>query len=155
MTQTTRSSGVAVQSVLVRYRLVVYVVGLLAIVAPIVLSQVGVTVSSGIRTVIVLASLFVMVLTYVAERQFVHETRSDDGDFPNRQTHAGNERSQRYEHEREYSRQARTAIGFALIGVAVGGYVALEISPVGGLLFVVGALLFVRLAYAPGTGDNR
>ncbi|MFC6960529.1 hypothetical protein [Halocatena marina] len=129
MTQTIQNSG-AVQSLLVRYRLAIYILGLFAISAPIVLDRFGISVSSEIRTVIVLASLFVMVLTYVAERQSFE--RADEE--PTR--------------KQNYSRQARTAIAFALIGVAIGGYVWFTIDPVTGLLFVLGALLFVRIAYA-------
>lgn len=122
----------AVRSVLLRYRLVVYVLGLLAIAVPVVLSRAGLTVSTETRTVIVFASLFAMVLTYVVERQFA------------RQNGVNSDRPQ----NQEYSRQTRAAIGVALIGIAVGGYVGREIDPLVGLLFVVGALLFVRLAYA-------
>lgn len=74
-----------------------------------------------------------MVLTYVAERQFLRGTRANQ--------HAQEQR-------REYSRRTRTAIGFALIGIAVGGYVGWEINRMAGALFVVGALLFVRIAYS-------
>lgn len=129
MTQMIQNSG-TVHSVLVRYRLAIYILGLFAISAPIVLDRFGISVSSEIRTVIVLASLFVMVFTYVAERQSFG--RADE------------ERTRK----QTYSRQARTAIAFALIGVAIGGYVWFTIDPVTGLLFVLGALLFVRIAYA-------
>lgn len=119
---------------LVAYRLLVYLAGTVAIGTPLFLA-VGfdVEVPGSARTAIVVASLGLMILTYVGERRvgLPEETSA----------------TERPDDRETYSLRKRAAVGAAVVGVALGVYIALERNPVIGGLFVLGALLFARIAY--------
>ncbi|MFB6124046.1 MAG: hypothetical protein ABEJ78_11395 [Haloferacaceae archaeon] len=124
---------------LVAYRMLVYLGGLVAIGVPLFLVRAfGIEVSQGARTAIVLVSLAVMVVTYVGERR-VGDDHVDDR--TGRSTES-------------YSLRMRLSVALAVLGIAVGVYVAIEVNLVAGLLFVLGAYLFGYLGYrSEGTED--
>ncbi|MFC7044152.1 hypothetical protein ACFQH6_00890 [Halobacteriaceae archaeon GCM10025711] len=116
---------------LVAYRMVVYLGGLVAIALPIVLARgAGVTVPAGARTAIVVVSLGLMILTYLGERRLGVGGGNRTGD-------AGE----------QYSLRTRLAVTLAVVGVVVGIYVALEMNLLLGVLFVGGAYLFGVIAF--------
>lgn len=126
--------------VLSTYSLLVYAVGL----AVIVLSRVAegtveIPFPPQLRQVIMAVTLAVMVVTYLAERRFARG-REEDG--------AGDVEATDPDGAPEYSLYARASMAAAAVGVAVGIYVgfALERLFVGGL-FILGAYLFVHMAY--------
>lgn len=125
--------------VLAKYSLVIYLLGLLVISVPLVLAWgPGIVVPATARVVIVGVSLAVMVATYVAERRIVF----DDGD--------GREPTS------EYSLRTRAAVVAAIVGLAAGVYIAVEVDPIYGFLFILGAYLFSRMAFkGEGDGDGR
>lgn len=134
----------AVSRLLVAYRLQIYLGGLLAIGAPVVAaSAFGVAVPPAVRTAIVVASLGIMVLTYVAERRVgVAESREGEGGA----------------RTEEYPLAVRVAVALSVLGVAAGVYVGLERNLAAGLVFVIGAYLFASLGYkvlGRGTGSDR
>lgn len=118
---------------LAAHRVSIYVGGLIAILLPRILRiAADITLAPLTRTVIVVGSLLLMVVTYLAERQ----ARGDDGAGPT----AG-----------DYSTRTRVLVGLAVVGLALGVYLAFEGRPLFGLLFLGGALLFLRIAYTePG-----
>lgn len=119
----------AVLRILVAYRLLVYLGGLAVIGLPSVLERVfDIVLPSTARTVIVVVTLTLMVLTYAGERRVRKEgTAAESG--------------------REYPLRMRLALALAVLGVAIGVYVAVAVNLVGGILFVVGAYLFAVLGY--------
>lgn len=123
---------------LVAYRFFVYVGGLFVLGVPLVLSMVGVTISQTARTVLVVAVLCVMVLTYAGERRVGH-------DHIDPRTGKSTE---------DYPLGMRVAVALAAVGVAVGVYVAIEVNPLTGLVFVVGAYFFGYLGYRGGRDDG-
>lgn len=131
--RTSRSAGGidALAGLLASYRIPIYLGGLLAIGAPRLLDAAfGVDVPATVRTAVVVASLAVMVVTYVAERRV--------GVVETRETRADGE---------EYPLAMRATVALSVLGVAAGVYVGLERSPLAGLVFVVGAYLFAYLGY--------
>lgn len=122
---------------LVAYRLLIYLAGLIAVGSPLVLAQVfGVTLSPAARTTVVVVSLAAMIATYLAERR-VGLDHVDD---------------RTGEATESYPLRMRAAVAAAVVGLAVGVYVALEMNPFYGLLFVGGAYLFAYIAYRGGDG---
>ena len=122
-------------ALLAAYSLPIYVGGLIAIATPLALAEVaGIVVPPAARTAVVAVSLAVMVATYVGER------RGSAGDAGGSATGDGRDRP-------EYSLRARLAVAAAVVGVAVGVYVAAAGDVVVGLLFVLGAYFFGYLAY--------
>ncbi|MFC7154442.1 hypothetical protein ACFQPA_03110 [Halomarina halobia] len=123
---------------LVTYRMVVYLGGLLVIALPVVLrSAVGITVPRAVRTALVAVTLAVMVVTYLGERRVRRAERRGEGTG-----------------RRSYPLRTRVAVVVAIVGVAAGLYAALEVDPIFGLLFVGGALLFARLAFRDGEEEE-
>lgn len=117
-------------ALLAAYRLPIYLGGLIAIGTPLALAEVaGVVVPPAARTAVVGVSLAVMVATYVGERRDRARGAAGDGERP------------------EYSLRARLAVAAAVVGVAVGVYLAAAGDLVVGLLFVLGAYFFGYLAY--------
>jgi hypothetical protein len=120
---------------LAAHRLSIYLGGLIAILLPRILRTVlGVTLAPVTRTVIVFGSLLLVVVTYLAERQ----VRQADGETIATES---------------YSRQTRVLVGLAVVGLALGFYLALEGRPLIGLLFLGGAMLFLRIAYTEPGGE--
>ena len=120
---------------LAAHRLSIYLGGLLAILLPRLLRTLAdVTLSPLTRTVIVMGSLLLMVVTYLAERR----ARREDVAGPS---------------PGEYSLQTRTLVGLGVVGLALGVYFVLETRPLFGLLFIGGALLFLRIAYTEPEGS--
>ena len=59
-------------------------------------------------------------------------------------------------HGQADSIRAETAItAVAVLGIAVGAFVLVEVNSVGGLLFIGGGLLFFRAAVQGGANDGR
>jgi hypothetical protein len=134
MARTASTRGVdELLRLLVAYRLLVYLGGLIAIGTPLALAVAfGVEVSTEARYAIVTASLGLMVATYVGERRVGLDHVDDRTGEP----------------EESYPLGMRAAVLLAVVGVAVGVYLALRGSPIRGLLFVAGALLFAQFAYS-------
>ena len=127
----------ALSRLLVTYRLPIYLGGLVAIGTPLaVASAFDVAVPPAARTAVVVASLGLMVVTYLAERRVGVPDRAGRHGASGR----GREGS-------EYSLAARAAVALAVLGVAVGVYLGLERDLLTGLLFVGGAYLFAYLGY--------
>lgn len=118
-------------------RTAVYIGGLLVISAPIALVQVGIELPAAARSALVVASLAVMIVTYVAERRVGDEVQESH------KAAATGERE-------TYSRRTRLAVAAAVVGLAVGVYVAVEVDALVGLLFIAGAYLFTYVAYRGG-----
>jgi len=117
---------------LVTYRLFVYLGGLVAIGIPLVLQRAyGTELSPGARTAIVVVSLGVMIVTYLAERR-VGQDHIDD---------------RTGESTESYSLRLRASVATAVVGLAVGIYVFMEINPFTGALFIIGAFLFAYMGY--------
>lgn len=152
---------------LAAYRLVVYVGGLLAIASPRFLrTTADVTVGPTLRTVIVVTSLVLMILTYLGERRGKNTTsrRGDSGTdrarFERTTADAASEPDTEPSNAEEsggtaqYSRRTRAVFAAGVVGVVFGIYVALEASLPAGLLFVFGAILFVQSAYRRERGGE-
>lgn len=122
----------ALLELLVAYRGLVYVGGLLAIGSPLLaVHGFGIEPPWAARVAVIWVSIGVMILTYVGERRLGT-------------TGAGN----RPDEDREpFSLRVRVALVMAILGVAVGVYAAIEVDAVVGLLFVVGAILFGQFAF--------
>jgi hypothetical protein len=116
---------------LVAYRLFIYLGGLIAIGIPLALQRAyGMELSPGARTAIVVVSLGLMIVTYIGERR-VGRDHSGAG------TGSGE----------SYSLRLRASIATAVVGLAVGIYVAMEINPLTGGFFILGAFLFAYMGY--------
>jgi hypothetical protein len=127
--------------VLVAYRMLVYLGGLIAIGTPLALRRVAdITLSPGARTAIVIVSLGLMILTYIGERRVGRE-----GDRP----------AERRKPGERYSFRLRASIALAALGIAVGIYVALEVNRIAGLLFIVGAYFFGYMGYRTEEGTDH
>ena len=131
-----RSDGGDPLALLAAYRLPIYLGGLIVIGTPLALAEVtGVVVPPAARTAVVAVSLAVMVATYVGERRDRGRGRAGEG------AATGDEGRP------QYSLCARVAVAAAVIGVAVGIYVAAAGDLVVGLLFALGAYFFAYVAY--------
>lgn len=129
---------------LVAYRLFIYVGGLIAISLPRVLRTAAeIELAAPVRTLVVVVSLGVMILTYVGERRVGLDGGSETA--PRSPSEAGSEAGS------GYSRRTRTSLVIGLAGIAIGVYVALEVDTLVGVLFVIGGVLFGRSAYRGGT----
>jgi 4-hydroxybenzoate polyprenyltransferase len=143
MASRTDSGGyLPLAGILVTYRLPIYVGGLLVISLPLVLSSAfSVVVPETARTVLVGVTLAVMIATYIAERYVGYdresESRTGEEDKPT------------------YSLRLRVALALSVVGIAVGIYVALEIAPFTGLLFILGAYLFGYIGYRGEFDENE
>ncbi len=125
---------------LVTYRLFVYLGGLIAIGIPLLLQRAyGMELSPGARTAIVVASLALMIVTYVAERR-VGRDHLDERTGESRES---------------YSLRLRASVATAVVGLAVGIYAIMEISTATGALFILGAFLFAYMGYRTEGGDGR
>jgi energy-converting hydrogenase Eha subunit A len=117
---------------LVAYRLFVYLGGLVAIGIPLLLQRAyGTELSPGARTAIVVASLSLMIVTYIAERR-VGRGHLDD---------------RTGESTESYSLRLRASVATAVVGLAVGIYAIVEINVFTGVLFITGAFLFAFMGY--------
>ncbi|GAB6859927.1 hypothetical protein ACFR97_03250 [Haloplanus litoreus] len=124
---------------LVTYRLFVYLGGLIAIGIPLALQRAyGTELSPGARTAIVVASLSVMIVTYIAER------RVGQGHIDERTG----------ESTESYSLRLRASVATAVVGLAVGVYAIMEISVFTGALFILGAFLFAYMGYRTEGADG-
>ena len=127
-------------ALLAAYRLPIYVGGLAAIGTPLALAEVtGIVLPPAARTAVVVVSLVVMVATYIGERRDRARTAADP-DRDRAAARGGRDLP-------EYSLRARVAVAAAVVGVAVGVYVAAAGDLVVGLLFVLGAYFFGYVAY--------
>jgi hypothetical protein len=119
---------------LVAYRLFIYLGGLIAIGIPLALQRAyGMELSPGARTAIVVVSLGLMIVTYIGERRVGRDHASAG---------TGVEGS-----AESYSLRLRASIATAVVGLAVGIYVVMEINPLTGAFFVLGAFLFAYMGY--------
>jgi hypothetical protein len=134
---------VPLADVLVAYRLLIYIGGLLVISIPLVLSSAfGVVVPGTARTVLVGVTLTVMIATYIAEHYIGYDSESE------------NESRTDGESLPTYSLRLRIALALSTIGIAVGIYIALEIALFTGLLFIFGAYLFGYFGYRGEFNEN-
>lgn len=119
---------------LVAYRMFVYLGGLIAIGIPLALQRAfGTELSPGARTAIVVVSLGLMIVTYIGERR-VGRDHAESG--------TGVEGA-----SESYSFRLRVSIATAVVGVAVGIYVFLEVGRAAGAFFIIGAFLFAYMGY--------
>ncbi|MFB6256637.1 MAG: hypothetical protein ABEH58_07950 [Haloplanus sp.] len=125
---------------LVSYRLFVYLGGLIAIGIPLVLQRLyGTELSPGARTAIVAVSLGLMIATYIGERR-------EGRDHIDTRTGESTE---------SYSLRLRASVATAVVGLAIGIYVFIEINPFTGSLFIIGAFLFAYMGYrTEGSEDD-
>jgi hypothetical protein len=129
---TDRSEHWPLAVILVAYRLPIYIGGLLVISIPLILSSAfSVVIPATARTVLVVVTLTVMIATYIAERYVGYDSENE------LQT----------DEESTYSMRLRVALAFSIIGIAAGIYIALEIAPFTGMMFIVGAYLFGYFGY--------
>ncbi|MDY6817808.1 MAG: hypothetical protein SVG88_04025 [Halobacteriales archaeon] len=119
-------------------RLPIYIGGLIAILIPRGLRTfTDIRLAPETRTVIVVVTLLFMILTYLAERRV--RGRDDGGSHE----------------DREYDLAVRLAVGMAVIGVAVGIYVTLEVNTLVGILFIIGSYLFGAMAFRRDRGNGN
>lgn len=130
MTRTESSDPNPLFELLVAYRLIVYFGGLVLIALPLVLEALEIGFPATARVVIVAVVLTLMVLTYLGERRVGFGESETTGT--------------------SYPLRTRLALAFALVGIAVGVYVTLEVSTLAGLLFIAGAYLFGYMGYRSG-----
>jgi hypothetical protein len=124
---------------LVTYRLLVYLGGLIAIGIPLVLQRAyGTELSPGARTAIVVVSLGLMIVTYIGERRVGRE-------------HIDSRTGESME---SYSLRLRASVATAIVGLAIGIYVVMEVNAFTGALFIVGAALFAFMGYRTEGGDS-
>lgn len=124
---------------LVTYRLLIYLGGLILIGVPRVIDELfGIELSPGARTAIVVVSLGLMIVTYIGERRV-------GSDHVDEASGRSNE---------SYSLRLRVILALSVTGIAVGIYVALEISRLTGILFIVGAYFFGHMGYKTELGDD-
>ncbi|MFB6100963.1 MAG: hypothetical protein ABEJ73_00170 [Haloplanus sp.] len=124
---------------LVAYRLFIYLGGLIAIGIPLALQRAyGMHLSPGARTAIVVVSLGLMIVTYLGERR-VGRDHADAG------TGSPGE---------SYSLRLRASLVVAIVGIAIGIYVTMEINPFTGFLFILGAFLFGYMGYRTEGADD-
>lgn len=133
---------------LVAHRAVVYGGGLIAIGLPRALrTAAGIEVATPLRTLLVVASLGLMILTYLGERS------ADTKDAEPTASGATPAATSETESGTGYSRRTRTTVAIGLVGIAIGIYVAIEVDTLVGLLFIGGGLLFGRSAYRGETEE--
>lgn len=140
-------SGVGMLRFLAGHRMAMYLGGLLAILSPTLLERSGTALSPTARTLVILASLALMLATYVGERRFGKGRAAGSGtaaDVTNPDTVSS----------ATYSRRTRIIFVLAVAGFAVGVYVAIEVSRLAGIVFVVGAYLFGYFAFEGGGDGN-
>lgn len=129
---------------LVTHRIAIYLGGVAIIALPLVLhSAAGVTVSRSARLAITVAMVGLMTVTYLAERRLGTDV---DG--------AGGGSAGPASASRGYPLRTQIAVGAAVLGLALGVYVGLEVSWLAGLLFVAGAYFFAYMAYEGDGGDR-
>lgn len=117
---------------LVAYRLLFYLGGLLAMSAPLLAAWAfGVEVAQPVRTTVVTVSFGVILLTYLAERRVGLDHVDPATGAPKEQ----------------YSTQLRASVVLAIVGIALGVYFLLRGNLPATLLFVGGAFLFFQRAY--------
>lgn len=114
---------------LVTYRLFIYFGGVFLIALPLLFRTLGIELSGIARTVVVVVTLAVMILTYLGEHRV---------GFPDSRTETPTS---------EYPLQMRLILILALLGIIVGIYVVVEVSTLIGLLFIIGAYLFGYMGY--------
>lgn len=137
MTPETESSGLdPLFRVLVAHRLLVYFGGLFVIGLPLLFGALGIELSGTTRTVLVVVTLAVMVFTYLGERRV---------GFDDAQT----------EPRLDYPLKMRLVLALAVLGIAVGIYVALEVNALTGLLFIAGAYFFGYMGYRGGLNEDE
>jgi hypothetical protein len=122
---------------LVAYRLLIYFGGLFVIGLPLLFGALGVALSGTVRTVLVVVTLAVMVLTYVGERRIGFDGSRTDVTA------------------QEYPLKMRLMLALAVLGIAVGIYVALEVNTFTGLLFIAGAYFFGYMGYRGGLDEDE
>ena len=136
-----------VAAMLVAYRLLIYFGGLAAIGTPLALQNLaGVTTPVSVRAALTVSVVGLMVVTYLAERRV--DARSTPDATGGADTTSGGSS------DGGYPLRTRVAVAAAVLGLAIGVYVALELSPVGGVLFVAGSYLFAYLAYESDWGGE-
>ncbi|MFB6117908.1 hypothetical protein [Halosegnis sp.] len=118
-------------------RYAVYVGGLAVIIAPAVLASAGVPVPRPVRLAVVAVALSVMTVTYLGERRLRREPTGPAETMADRPTLG-----------------TRLAVAGALAGLAAGGYLALRGRLWVGVLFVLGAGLFGRIAVGRALGGE-
>lgn len=122
---------------LVTYRMAIYLGGIAVIALPLVIhGAAGVTVPRSARLAISVATVGLMTVTYLAERRLGRELDAGNDGLQGSGVGGGG-----------YPLRTRVAVAAAVLGLAAGVYVALEVSLLAGLLFVGGAYLFAYLAY--------
>ncbi|HET7325503.1 MAG TPA: hypothetical protein VFJ06_14340 [Halococcus sp.] len=121
---------------LVTYRLLVYFGGLFVIGLPLLFGALGIEFPGTARTVIVFITLAVMVLTYLGERRV---------GFPDSRSETTTQ---------DYPLKMRLTLAVALVGIAVGVYVALTVNTFTGLLFIAGAYFFGYMGYRGGLDEE-
>ncbi|MFB6167727.1 MAG: hypothetical protein ABEJ43_02650 [Haloferacaceae archaeon] len=123
---------------LVSHRMLVYVGGLVVIGSPLfIVRAFGRELPWSVRTALVVSSLAVMIVTYVGERRVGHDHLDDTTG----------------ESTEEYPLRMRLAVAMAVLGLAVGVFIAIEVDILGGLLFVGGSYFFAYLAYHDDAGE--
>lgn len=117
---------------LVDYRLWLYFAALFAMSLPLGLVWLyNIEISTAARTTIVAVSFAVILVTYLAERRvgLSHDTATADASGP------------------AYPLRMRAGVVLAILGVAGGVFFALDGRPLVGLMFGVGAVFFLQMAY--------
>lgn len=135
MAERTDSLPIWLARALANYSLAVYVLGLLVIIATRVLQNTAMF-PDRFRQAVVVVALAFMVVTWIAERRYSSSgsTVSDDGAVSDT--------------DPEYPLSTRLSMAGAAVGVAFGIYVAFALDRyfLGGI-FILGAYMFVRMAY--------
>lgn len=155
VTRTNSGRHAPLVDILVTYRLLIYIGGLLVISIPLVLSSAfNVVVPGTARTVLVGVTLIIMIATYIAEN-YVGYNRENEREQQSVEYDRENEREQQSEDPTHtYSLRLRLALALSTVGIAAGIYIALEIELFTGLLFIFGAYLFGYFGYRGEFNEN-
>ena len=129
---------------LVTHRIAIYMGGVAVIALPLVLhNAAGVTVSRSARLAITVAMVGLMAVTYLAELRLGTDVDDSRDEATGRASASGG-----------YPLRTQIAVGAAVLGLALGVYVGLEVSWLAGLLFAAGAYFFAYMAYEGDGGDR-
>jgi hypothetical protein len=150
MKRSTFNSVDIILRMLAAHRLLIYISGLALISVPTISRVVFRNEFPGaVRTAIVVVGFAGMVLTYIGEQRITNvDSITPVGERTQERLRSGPTDS-------VYSRQARMTFAIGIVCVVIGVYAVFEVSPLIGVLFIVGGLLVSQITYYSKRNNNR